>query len=469
MLKLIQNEYIKIFKKKSTIAWIVILVLTALGYQFLMKSALNTSDDYYYYGGGYGYMSEQYVDATINDLKNYKSSDEAEDPYLNYYEKIKEAKLFDQEEWVYSELDSSFTELYLNDSTELSKDAEDSFAKILSLFVNKDYKGYFELKASQEKATNYTFEGSKNAITSPYKYKLEHGCTPYESKWKSELVDTIVYYQQQLESFATATDSGSEGTNKQEKLMESYLIAQYKLVNDIQYSVTEQTGNDYFTNNDTSSKFWMALESSTSTIMMLSVLIIVIAGGCIASEFSSGTIKFLLINPVKRSKIILSKYLMVISLTGILMAGFYVVNVIFTMLLHGTNDLSAPFLSVSNGVVQSSSAFLYIAKLYVYAAVEVITYGTMAFAISSLFRNSSIAIGASVAFLVSGSVITIMLQQFHQDWGRYLLFANTDLLAIKNGASLYPHHTFGFAVVTLIVYIGVMWLIAYDGFCRREV
>lgn len=467
MLKLIQNEYIKILKKKSTIAWIVILILTALGYQYLMNSALETSYDYYY-PGGYEYMSEQYIDATINDLKNYKSSDETEDPYLSYYEQIKEAKLFEQEEWVYNELNSSFTELYVKDNSQVSKEAEGTFAKILSFFVAKDYKGYFELKASQEKPTSYTFKGSEDAITSPYKYKLEHGCTPYESKWKSDLVDSIISYQEQLEAMATSTTGDSQATTKYEQLMEGYLIAQHKLVNNIQYSVTEKIPNDYSNTND-SSKFWTAFESSTSTILMLSVLIIIIAGGCIASEFSSGTIKFLLINPVKRSKIILSKYLMVLSFTAILMAGFYVINVIFCMIFHGTSDLSAPFLSVTNGVVHSSSAFLYIAKLYVYATVEVITYGTMAFAISSLFRNSSVAIGASVAFLVSGSVITIMLQQFHQDWGRYLLFANTDLLAIKNGASLYPHHTFSFAVVTLMIYIGVMWLIAYDGFCRREV
>lgn len=279
-------------------------------------------------------------------------------------------------------------------------------------------------------------------------------------------MDEVVYYQNTLESYALS--GASSASSKQEEAKADYLIARYQLDHNMQYALSTETDSTYY-NSTGISKFWSALESSQKLTMVISILIIVIAGGCVASEFSSGTIKFLLINPVKRSKIIISKYLMVLSFTIFSLGGLYVLNVILTMLFFGTGELSAPFLSVAQGSVVSSSAFLHIGKLYLYSAVEVIAYGTMAFAISSLFRSSSIAIGASVACLASGSVVTLLLQQFRQDWGRYLLFANTDLLSIKNGASTFPHHTMGFAIAILAVYMVVLLLMAYDGFCRREV
>lgn len=37
LLNLIKNEYIKIFKKKGTIIWIIVAILACFGYQFMMK------------------------------------------------------------------------------------------------------------------------------------------------------------------------------------------------------------------------------------------------------------------------------------------------------------------------------------------------------------------------------------------------------------------------------------------------
>lgn len=470
-----KNEYIKVFKKKSTIIWIALVLLFTIGFQVIMKISVDNSQNYYYYGN-YAYMSEEYVDSMINDNKNFSSSNDSYNSDIPYYEKIKEYKLYDLTNDLYNELWQTYYTYYdaANNPSTKEEYTEEERAKmtakydsLLSKIATGDYKSFYTELAANETKKTYTFEGSEKAITAPYQYKVEHSCTPDLSQSKSDLVDRIVSYQDTLESYASATEPAA--SSKQEAAMESYLIAMYQLENDLPYVVSDSSNSNDFGYDSANSKYWYSLENSTSLILVLCILIIVIAGGCIASEFSTGTIKFLLINPVKRSKLIISKYLMVLSLTGLLVAGFYVVNVILGMILYGTGDLGAPFLSVVDQTVVSSSAFLYIAKQYLYSAVEVICYGTMAFAISSLFRNSSVAIGASVACLVGGSMVTLLLQQLRQDWGRYLLFANTDLLSIKEGASIYPHHTMGFAITMIVIYMVVMLLMAYDGFCRKEV
>ena len=66
-------------------------------------------------------------------------------------------------------------------------------------------------------------------------------------------------------------------------------------------------------------------------------------------------------------------------------------------------------------------------------------------------------------------MITQILAEMGVDGGRYLPFSNTDLASIAAGTPLFPNQTLTFAVVVLLVYMGLFLLIAYDGFTRREV
>ena len=94
---------------------------------------------------------------------------------------------------------------------------------------------------------------------------------------------------------------------------------------------------------------------------------------------------------------------------------------------------------------------------------------TMAFMISSILRTSSVAIGLGVGALLAGKTITQFLILTNVDWGRYLIFANTDLEVIKSGTMIFPEQTVTFAIGVIAVYMIVFLLTAYDGFVRRDV
>ena len=64
-----------------------------------------------------------------------------------------------------------------------------------------------------------------------------------------------------------------------------------------------------------------------------------------------------------------------------------------------------------------------------------IMLATMAFMISAVFRNSSLAIGLSIFLMFTGAELTGLLAMKF-DWAKYVLFANTDLMQYFEGVPI---------------------------------
>lgn len=94
---------------------------------------------------------------------------------------------------------------------------------------------------------------------------------------------------------------------------------------------------------------------------------------------------------------------------------------------------------------------------------------TLAFAISSLFKNTAVSVAVSVAALLGGNTLVgVLKQNFGFDWARFLLFANLDLNAVINEQTLFTGLTVTFALVVIAVHLVVFFLTAWDGFVRRR-
>ena len=63
----------------------------------------------------------------------------------------------------------------------------------------------------------------------------------------------------------------------------------------------------------------------------------------------------------------------------------------------------------------------------------------MAFMISAVFRNSSLAIGLSIFLMMTGGELTGMFAMKFQ-WAKYVLFANTDLMQYFDGVPIGGGH-----------------------------
>lgn len=213
---------------------------------------------------------------------------------------------------------------------------------------------------------------------------------------------------------------------------------------------------------------WTFINDSSSLISFAGLFTIIIAAGIVASEFGWGTVKLLLIRPIKRYKILVSKYITVILFDLLMLAILFISAAILGFALFGTGDGNNVHLAYSGGAVVEQNMLLYLIKSYLLSSIDVIMITTMAFMISAVFRNSSLAVGLSIFLLLMGGTVTSLIASRYE-WAKYILFANTDLTQYFDGVPLVEGMTIGFSVIMLLIYFFVFQLLAFGVFTKRDV
>lgn len=214
---------------------------------------------------------------------------------------------------------------------------------------------------------------------------------------------------------------------------------------------------------------WSAVLDSSFIIWLITIFTVIIASDIIAGEFSSGTIKLLLIRPVRRWKILLSKYLASLLFGLTLLILLFLSSFVFNSFLYGWEYSSMPYLVTDdNGVIQERSMLLYIWATYGLSAINLLMIVTFSFMLSALFTNSSLAIGLSIFLLFTGQTATSILAARYE-WAKYSLFANIDLTQYWEGSPLVEGMTLRFSIMILIVYYVLFVGLAWWVFTRRDV
>ncbi|HEY8804796.1 MAG TPA: ABC transporter permease [Clostridium sp.] len=217
-----------------------------------------------------------------------------------------------------------------------------------------------------------------------------------------------------------------------------------------------------------SNSLWGFVEGIASNfISLIALFAIVMGGGIVANEFSGGTIKLLLIRPSQRWKILLSKYIAVIEHIILMLIVLLVVSFILGGILFSFKGAGTSFLTNSGGVITEINMISHIVQLYGLESINLLMMVTLSFMISTVFRNSAMAIGIGVFLLTVGNVITVLVSRF--DWSKYILFANTDLNQYISGEPLVKGMTMTFSITVLIVYFIIFNAISYIGFTKRDI
>ena len=211
---------------------------------------------------------------------------------------------------------------------------------------------------------------------------------------------------------------------------------------------------------------------------MIIFLIIILAGGTIAHEISSGSIKGLIITPVKRSKIFFAKLLNItlIGLVGMLFV-FLITLISSLTLLH--IPYSFPYSNVSFPV------YLLFRALSKLSFIWIIGFFTLC--LSAVTRNTAITVGFSmiIQFGIWGiyNFIKLIANNMHAifafspmeylDLSHYLI---EDLPKFTSYSYLFDanQNFFTFQIPTwfsfiywLILSLGLIWT-AHDSFVRRD-
>lgn len=204
--------------------------------------------------------------------------------------------------------------------------------------------------------------------------------------------------------------------------------------------------------------------------MLTGLFTIIIAAGIVANEFNWGTIKLLVIRPLSRFQILLSKYITVLLFGLGLLLFLFVGSTLLGLLFFGTGGDAAAnvHLVYKDGHVVEQSIIGYLAKTYLYESISAFMLATMAFMLSAVFRNSSLAVGFSIFLLVMGSTATGFLAMKF-DWAKYILFANTDLTQYLDGTPLVEGMTMTFSIVMLVIYFVIFQMLAFGVFLKRDI
>lgn len=229
--------------------------------------------------------------------------------------------------------------------------------------------------------------------------------------------------------------------------------------------------NEYRIENDIppvdSKSLWGFVISSKGLISFISLFVIIIGAGAVANEFSSGTIKLLLIRPVKRWKILLSKYISTLLYALVMIVQLFIVSFIAGGIFFGFEGISQPYLVYSNGQVHETSIVLQTFLQYGLSCIDMLMMVTLAFMISTVFRNNALAIGIAVFLMFSGSILVTIFSKY--SWVKYILFANTDLSMYFDGVPYVEGMTMAFSLIILAVYFAVFNLISWTTFIKRDV
>jgi ABC-2 type transport system permease protein len=197
------------------------------------------------------------------------------------------------------------------------------------------------------------------------------------------------------------------------------------------------------------------LSSADTPMVVITTLSIIWAAGIMAAEFSSGTVKLLLIRPVTRTKILWAKYTLVVLYALVLSILYYVLTLMFGFLLYTDASLS------SEGV-------MILAKAAGLSFLESLFMITLAYMIAVISYNRSLALGVSMFLYLTNTVIAFFLQT--KPWSKFLFFTQLNLTkyASHDGAVSAPN-TLAFALCVLGVYFILFVVAAWVTFSNRDV
>ena len=369
----------------------------------------------------------------------------------------------------------------------------DAITFIQALPQTHDFRGYIDLLksnlASIEKMPNGKqlvtyFEKEINSLEmiyqadpsggtdGTYNYPAAQNAAMLTDTWEDELDKgyTVSY------SFTGEEKADPLTPEKQEFLENSIVVLEHRIITDSYPQGLNMTLAS------------MGKDASVSVGKFLAaVLIIMAAGSSIAQEIATGSIKSLIIAPVRRWKIFTAKLM---ALLSILIASLLMISILssLTVMTVFGGDAVVDYVYANNGVVGSVPYILHDILFVFVGSVDILVFMIFALMLSTLIRNTASAVGLSVAiYLITGSVSQIFMQlPFpRQLWMDFIPFLNFDLasdvfpfvlytlpsdyseLALMNMNASRPGLLF--SSVYLIILVFCMLLTSYDSFSRRDI
>lgn len=274
--------------------------------------------------------------------------------------------------------------------------------------------------------------------------------------WRTQVQQEIINMQNRL-------NSGGISGEWKEILQIRVKQQQYYLVHDINPSAP-------------GAPTFMKTFAENSIDLLLPLMVMVIASDLVSSEYTNGTVKLLLTRPVKRWKILMSKYITLLLAVSFIVLATGVLTYGVSGIALGYSGWTLPVLTgfsaeggqLDTSAVQMMSLWQYILMDYGLVWFVAVIVGTLTFALSSLMKSTASVMGVMLASLIAGAILANMVSAW--DSAKYLFMVNLNLTDYLTGMSPpIEGMSLGFSMTVLLVWAAAGLAASFFFFTRKDV
>ena len=481
---LVKNELIKIFKKKTIYITMVVIFLLLIFMNCMFKYANGGSEyDYYLY-------NENYINSLRADLETLnpeKPSDVT--VYIDLLSEIQLSEMMEQHkdaEWKLAIINERIAP-YITERNTYQYGAEKNEAQVeeinqeidalLAKLDENDWK-YFaredlakaeqqieELNAQKEQTEDKAV--LENIETELNNAQMEKEIA--EIRLNKDIPYGTNYLNRAISTLQTANSSLANFKNIEELTYEQKLEYNSYLEDQAESRYILETGRDIHNTNTLKG----ILENFYSQFgIFLIVVVVMIAGTIVSEEFNKGTIKLLLVKPYTRNKILMAKAITTLIMIIFIIVVTLVMQILIGGIIFGFGSLLEPVVAYNfnTNTMEEMNIFANLGVQTLTQLPMIILLATLAFAISTLFTNSTLAITISLLGFMSASIINQLAIGYDLQFMKYFVTMNWDLSIYANGALPYMEGmNMTMSIIICVVYFLIMMIPTFIVFKKRNI
>ena len=490
MIKLIQNELIKIFKRRSSYILFIILLVAIIAFNYI---TLNENNERMA-SRAYLREFEPVLDLDSEEIgtEGYASEKSAIDFYnlYNKYEKNSwQRYALNEERGTYGVYDFP-TEFYhdvhltintINDyeynyETEVNEQeysrAKEKYEEYIKALDEGDWKQFVSLKIKNLEEIKNQFDTTSDESKSIdieielYQYRLQYNIE-FKNDILNEYIENLRQSQYLLEYHNSNPTYYKEDIQREIKDVSLY---KYAIENRIELDISSDSNLILGNTLNARTLFLRTFENFNILII---IVVIYISSNIITEERNKGTIKNLLIKPHKRVEILISKILACIITVIITMVFIVLIQYIVGGIIFGFDSYSVNYIGYNyNNQVFTMNLFQYsliegLAKLpmYIFVIIFCIFIGTV---------NSNI-IMTMILILITFIICSTAIAEWSKYEGltfiaKYFITNNWDFSKYLFGASSnLSGQTLLFSLIVYLVYTLLLLFLTINRFIRKDV
>lgn len=466
--KLFIDENIKTWKKFSTKLAIILILLalvTALGMTKVLQHIDGKNDMIVQYSNTWKESLEEDINSYKEQLNNERLL-QSDREYIQNKIKIAEIRIQNNI--------SLYSVNWKN--TVLNNLENDMDGKLLEIVINNDFEGYINYekeiekqKLNQKEITLQEYDDNIQLLDLRSRYQI--GNVGNEETIRDSKEGYLDKIKNEQKSIRTGIDYSSNKvlTAEQNKKYEDDIkINIYKIENNV-------VNQDY----SATTNYRMMFESLAPSfvITLVAIFAMIVAGGTISSEVSTGTIKFWALTPNKRWKILTAKILSIVFYLVVITLIMSILSIVCANLFFDTEGYE--YIFVKNGNVEKIGNTLFTIGYYFAKLVPVIIFAIFALMLSVITRNTSVSLGLSIATYMGNSVAMLIINAYiKKDWVKLIPFNNLNIVnkifpdfqsMMSTGLENTTTTSLGFSLAVLSVCAILMFVTMYDSFNKRDI